>query len=132
LGFERFDAIGKYREQQKIILHPTFDETKTRRKTKPTEYVLDLDTAGMVRGMAASDFRSPRELAERLAAEPACQRCIVKQLFRYANGRMETPEDQPFLERAFERFRASRFRFGELIIAIALGDSESAAATAAR
>ena len=132
LGFERFDAIGKHREKQKIVLHPTFDETKTKRKTKPTEYVLDLDTSGMVRGIAGSDFQSPRELAERLAAEPVCQKCVVKQFFRYANGRMETPEDQPFLERAFVRFRDSRFRFQELIIAIALGDSESAVITAAR
>jgi hypothetical protein len=45
---------------------------------------------------------------------------------------METAEDQPFLERAFTRFRSSHFRFQELIIAIALGDVESAVTTAAR
>lgn len=132
LGFEKFDAIGKFRDKQKIVLYPTFDELKTKRKPKPTEYLLDVDTSGMVRGVANSEFQSPRQLAERLASEPVCQKCVVKQLFRYANGRMETAEDQPFLERAFARFRNSHFRFQELIIAIALGDSEPAATTAAR
>lgn len=122
-GFEKFDAIGKYREKQKITLYPTFDEMKTKRKSKPTEHLVDLDTGGSVRGLKESEFHSPRELADRLARETVCQKCVVKQLFRYANGRTEQAEDQPAIDRAFERFRNSRFRFRELIIAIALGES---------
>jgi hypothetical protein len=74
---------------------------------------------GTVRGLADSDFQTPRQLGERLAREPVCQKCVVRQLFRYANGRAEEPADQPDIERAYERFRNSQFRFRELIIAIA-------------
>jgi hypothetical protein len=92
---------------------------KTRKKVKPTEYKLDIDAVGTVRGLTESEFRTPRELGQRLSREPACQKCIVKQLFRYANGRSEEPEDQPAIDQAFERFRRSQFHFRELIIAIA-------------
>jgi hypothetical protein len=94
LGLEKFDAIGRFRE-------------------------LSLEAAGTVSGIADSDFRSPKELGRLLARAPDCQKCIVKQLFRYANGRAETPEDQPAIDQAYERFRSSQFRFRELILAIA-------------
>jgi hypothetical protein len=119
LGLEKFDAIGKFRQQQEITIYPTTDELKTRKKTKPTDYKLDIDAVGTVRGLQDSEFRSARELGLRLAREPVCQKCIVKQLFRYANGRSEEPEDQPVIEQAYERFRRSQFHFRELIIAIA-------------
>src|SRR5580704_4481107 len=35
-GLEKFDAIGKFRQQQEITIYPTTDELKTRKKTKPT------------------------------------------------------------------------------------------------
>ena len=119
LGLEKFDAIGKFREKQEITIYPTTDELKTRKKTKPTEYKLDIEGVGTVRGLQDSEFHSARELGLRLAREPVCQKCIVKQLFRYANGRSEEPEDQPLIEQAYERFSNSQFRFRELIVAIA-------------
>jgi hypothetical protein len=118
-GLEKFDAIGKFREKQEVTIYPTADELKTRKKTKPTEYKLDIEGVGTVRGLQDSEFRSARELGLRLAREPVCQKCIVKQLFRYANGRSEEPEDQPLIEQAYDRFRDSQFRFRELILAIA-------------
>jgi hypothetical protein len=118
-GLEKFDAIGKFREKQEITIYPTNDELKTRKKTKPTDYKLDIEAVGTVRGLADSDFRTPRQLGERLAREPVCQKCVVRQLFRYANGRAEEPADQPAIDQAYERFRRSQFRFRELIIAIA-------------
>jgi mono/diheme cytochrome c family protein len=122
-GFEKFDAIGRYREAERVLIHPTVDEIRTRRKTKPTEYNLPIQAQGMVRGLSDAGFTSPRELGLILAKEPACQRCIVKQLFRYAAGRPEAAEDQPVIERAFQRFRDSRFRFSELIMAIASSET---------
>ncbi len=122
-GLEHFDAIGKYRDAEKVVIYPTFDEMKTKRKTKPTEYELAIEANGFLRGVAGSDFASPRELGLILAAEPACQRCIVKQLFRYANGRAETAEDAPVIDAALDRFRRSRFRFRELIMAIATSET---------
>lgn len=118
-GLEKFDAIGRFREKQEITIYPTADELKSHKKMKPTDYKLPIEAAGAVRGLRNSEFRTPRELGERLAAEPVCQRCIVKQLFRYANGRSEEPADAPAIEQAYERFRGSQFRFRELIIAIA-------------
>jgi hypothetical protein len=122
-GLEAYDAIGKFREKQEVAIFPTQDELKTRRKTKPTEYKLDIQAQGSVRGLKDSEFRSPRELGVRLAKEPVCQKCIVKQLFRYANGRAEEPQDQPAIDQAFERFRRSQFRFRELIMAVALSSN---------
>jgi hypothetical protein len=118
-GLEKFDAIGKFREKQEVKIYPTADELTTRKKTKPTEYTLDIEGVGMVRGLQDSEFRSARELGRRLAREPVCQKCIVKQLFRYANGRSEEPGDSPVIEQAYERFRGSQFRFRDLIVAIA-------------
>ena len=122
-GFERFDALGKRREKEVITIYPTFDETKTRRKTKPTEYQLPIDSKASVRGVKDSEFTSPRELGAILAREPACQKCVVKQLFRYATGRFEEAEDGPVIDGALERFRGSRFRFQELIMAIATSET---------
>ena len=119
-GLEAFDAIGRFREKQEVTIYPTADELKTHRKIKPTDYKLNIDAVGSVRGLKDSGFRSPRELGQRLAKEPVCQKCIVKQLFRYANGRAEEPEDRATIDEAYERFRRSQFRFRELIIAIAV------------
>jgi hypothetical protein len=118
-GLEKFDAIGRFREKQEITIYPTAEELKTRKKTKPTDYKLDIEAVGSAPGLKDSEFRTPRELGERLAREPVCQKCIVKQLFRYANGRSEEPGDKAALDQAYERFRGSQFRFRELIISIA-------------
>jgi Protein of unknown function (DUF1592)/Protein of unknown function (DUF1588)/Protein of unknown function (DUF1587)/Protein of unknown function (DUF1595)/Protein of unknown function (DUF1585) len=133
-GFEKFDAIGKYREKQLVTIYPTYDEMTSQRKTKPTEYQLAIEAAGTVRGLKVADFRSPRELGEILAREPACQKCVVKMLFRWAQGRPEEAADQAAIDAALERFRNSGFRFRELILAIAgtlagegTGTDESAA-----
>ena len=54
-----------------------------------------------------------------LAGSPQCQECLVKQLFRYQSGRLETIADREVIRRSFEDFRASQFRFKEVIIALA-------------
>ncbi len=126
-GFERFDAIGRFRETEKVTIFPTQDEQRRKVKTKPTEYSLPIDAAGYVQGLDGAEFSSPRELGRILADDPTCQRCVVKQLFRYALGRpeaeAEAEADRPSIDRAVERFEASRFRFEELIISIATSES---------
>lgn len=119
-GLEKFDPIGRYREAERIVVYPTVDEVKTKRKTKPSDHAFPIESAGFIRGIPNSEFSTPRQLAERLAAEPTCHRCIVKQLFRFANGKMEEHEDQPLIDRALDRFKGSQFSFRELIIAIAV------------
>ena len=117
-GFEQYDGIGRYREKQIITIYPTLDEIKRKAKLKPTEHQLPIDTTASIKGISGSEFHSPKEAARILANDPGCQRCVVKQLFRYALGRPEKEADQPAIDAAAERFRASQFRFQELIIAI--------------
>jgi len=119
-GFEKFDAVGKRREKQLVTIFPTFDETSSKRKVQPTEYKLDIEAEGDVLGLKNAQFTSPRQLGEILAREPGCQKCVVKMLFRWANGRPEQPGDQPMIETALERFRESGFKFRELVVATAV------------
>jgi hypothetical protein len=118
-GFEAYDAIGKFRTHQVVTIHPTADDLKTRRKTKPSVHELTIEPRGFIRGLANSEFTTPRQLGERLANEPACHRCVAKQIFRYAMGRPEEPDDRETLDAVTQRFSASQFRFNELIIAVA-------------
>lgn len=106
-GFEKFDAIGGRREVIKV---------------KSTQ--LPLDTAGYVAGLPEAKFSNPKEIGAILAQTPVCQECIVKQLFRYASGRLETRADHGLLHQLTERFRESRFRFKELMLSIALARAE--------
>jgi hypothetical protein len=121
-GFENFDAIGRFREQQVIRIYPTFDEMKNKTKTRPTEHKLDIDVSGFIQGMPNSQFKSPKEAGRVLASDPGCQKCVVKMLFRYAVGRPESEADQAPIEAALGEFRSSQFRFKNLIIAIATSE----------
>lgn len=122
-GFEHYDAIGRFREHQTVTIFPTQDERRRKVKTKPSEYNLPIDAAGLIQGLNGSEFSSPAVLGRYLANDAGCQKCVVKQLFRYAMGRTETDADQPSIDRAFERFRDSRFQIKELIISIVSSES---------
>jgi hypothetical protein len=114
-GLEKFDAIGRRRDKQRI----TFLPTRAERNRAARAVELDINTAGsMIAGLPKSEFNSPKELGSVLAASPTCQECVVKQLFRYAYGRRETAEDKPVLEQTFRAFRDSQFRLKEAIVAL--------------
>jgi hypothetical protein len=112
-GFEKFDAIGMRREQYKLVFN-----SEGPRRGRPKEVLLDLDTSAWVTGIPNSEFTSPKGLGELLAQTPQCHECVVKQLFRYMAGRLDTPADRPVINRALERFRDSGFRFKELVISL--------------
>ncbi len=112
-GFEKFDAIGGRREKARVLISAGHDE-------KPKFGEAELDTRGYVAGIPNSNFNSPRELGPILAAAPKCQECVVKQFFRYVSGRLETRADRPLIDRVTADFRASRFRFEELMISLAV------------
>lgn len=118
LGLEQFDAIGQYRDKFHVVIPPTRDEAKRKVKTKPTEYDLDIDVTAEIVGMADSSFGSPKELGDVLANDDGCQKCVVKQVFRYALGREETLSDRQAIDGTIERFRESGFRFRELLLGI--------------
>jgi hypothetical protein len=126
-GLEKFDAIGMYREKQKLLFYPEHRGGGTK-KPKPTEVLLDMDTAGLVAGLPDSQFVSSRQLGELLARTPQCQECIVKQVFRYMTGRQDTRADTPVIRRALEDFQNSGFHYKELVVSLVKQwDFESAA-----
>ena len=116
-GFEKFDAIGMRRETQKLLFYNAHSATEAKHE-KPTEINLELDTTAHVAGIPDSDFTSPRGLGEILARTPQCQECIVKQVFRYMSGRVDTPADRPVLKQATDDFRKSGYHFKELLVAL--------------
>jgi hypothetical protein len=115
LGFEQYNAIGAFSPKMSLVFASRGDEARGRR---PTMMELDLDTSAYIQGVENSNFSTPKELGQILADSPACQKCIVKQLFRYALGREETEADQPVIEMLVTRFRESGFRFRELVVAL--------------
>jgi len=116
-GLEKFDAIGARREEFKLTFF-NMGHGGGGRRTPPKSVMLPIDTKGSVVGIPHSDFTSPKELGAVLAASAQCQECIVKQYFRYAMGRMETPSDAPVLNRIVEDFRKSDFHFQELMLSM--------------
>jgi len=112
-GFEKFDAVGQRREKLKITFTP---ERKDKGTTETVE--LDFDTSGNIAGTPNSTFRSPRELGTILAGNLQCQQCVVKQLFRYYQGRMEKPGDAAVIRKSFDDFKKSGFHFQELMVSL--------------
>jgi hypothetical protein len=119
LAFEQYNAIGAFQEKMTLQFGGRGEAARNRR---PTMIEVDVDTSGIIQGVENSEFASPKELGRLLAESNACHKCIVKQLFRYAMGRAETPADQPILEDLLETFRGSGYRFRELIVGMVTSD----------
>lgn len=117
-GFEQYDAIGRFREQQVALVYPSIDKAKRNTRRDPLPINLPVDTKASIVGIANSEFHDPAQAASIIGNHTGCQRCIVKQLFRYAMGRMETDADQPYLDQMLDRFRSSGFQFQELVVAL--------------
>jgi hypothetical protein len=117
-GFEQFDAIGRWREKQYVLHYRTGRDRDQRRNA--IEANLPIDPSAEVKGIPNSNFSTPKELGRILAENKECRKCVVRQLFRYAFGRPETPADEHVIEEAFQRFQASGFRFRELMLALTL------------
>ena len=92
-GFEQFDAIGRFRENQFALSFPSVDKVKSsvRRDRVPT--ALPVNSQASILGVSDSAFSSPDDAADILARTPACQRYIVKgvplqRLYRAAAGKV--------------------------------------------
>jgi len=109
-GLESFDAIGRLREHETILIE---SDTGNRKNDKKVN--LDLDTRGEIAGIPNSNFSDSRQLGAILSKSQVCQECIVRQLFRYAYGRMETAADEDTIHQLFATFRDSGFHFKELL-----------------
>jgi hypothetical protein len=108
-GLENFDAIGRWRDAEII-------EIGSGRSEKTLE--MPIEHQGEIAGLANSTFTEPAQVGRILADSRVCQECIVKQAFRFAFGRVETPADRDTIRAAFTAFRDSGFKFKELLLAL--------------
>lgn len=108
-GLEKYDAVGAWREKEKL-------EVGGEGRSKLVE--VDIDAVGEIAGLPRSTFSDSRALGRVLASSPVCQDCVVKQAFRYAFGRPETPADRASIAAAAAAFRTSGFRFKEMLISL--------------
>jgi hypothetical protein len=115
MAFEQYNAIGAF--QPKLTLQ-FGDRRGGGRGEAPRIKELELDTTGFIQGVENSEFSSPKELGRLLAENNACQKCIVKMLFRYAMGREEGAAEQGRIEDLLAKFRTSGYRFQELVVAL--------------
>ena len=84
----------------------------------PPPVPVEINAQGEIAGLPNSTFSGARELGAILAQSPVCQKCIVRQIFRYSYGRLETAADEKTIDGLFERFKGSGFRFKDLLIAL--------------
>jgi len=104
LGFEHYDPLGRWRDK---------------------EGTLEIDASGEVVGTNTAldgTFDGAVELAQKLASSATVRECMVKQWFRYANGRAETSADACTLQQLSEDFDADH-DLRELRVKIALSDA---------
>jgi hypothetical protein len=85
----------------------------------PPPVPVDINPQGEIAGLPGSAFTDARQLGAILASSPVCQKCIVRQMFRYAYGRLEAAADEKTIDELFAQFKGSGFRFKSLIIALA-------------
>ena len=111
-GLENYDAIGQWRDQEVLEFE------SGRRNIPPKRVELPIDGRGEIAGLANGAFSDPRQIGRLLADSRACQECVVKQAFRYAFGRLETPADRETIRAAYGAFRDSGFTFKGLLVAL--------------
>ena len=109
-GLENYDAVGRWRDMELI------EFGTGRSATKKVE--LPIDSHGEIAGIPNSSFSEPVQIGRVLAGSRACQECVVKQLFRFAFGRLEARSDRDTVREAFTAFRESGFKFKELLVAL--------------
>ena len=116
-GFEHFDAIGEYREKETIPVPGRRGGGPGGRGGAPG-IPLDIDAQGEIAGLPNSNFSGAKELGTILANSPVCQECIVRQMFRYSYGRLESAADEKTIDRLYDQFKASGFKMKSLLLAL--------------
>lgn len=97
MGFEHYDAFGRWREQDNGF---------------------PVDASGLLVGTKDRPFRGALELSQILSQDPEVQRCVSRQLFRYAMARDPKEPDQCNLEALDTRFIASQMNFIDQMVSI--------------
>lgn len=97
--FEYFDPIGQYR---------TLDNG------------YPIDASGELDGVELADAT---DLAALLGEDPRVGQCMVTQLFRHSNGRLETGGELPALVDVNEQFAEDGYRFRSLLLGMVTHDA---------
>ena len=97
--FEGFDSIGRVR---------TLDNG------------YPVDTSG---GIDDVDLSNGRELGEYLSEDPRVSRCIARQLFRHANGRLERASEEIAVRTLGQNFLLGGSHFTDLLLAFVTDES---------
>ncbi len=98
LGLEHFDGLGRYRSD---------------------DQGLALETASTIDGQA---FDGPGQLGALLKNDPRVTANIVRQLYRYSVGHVETSNEQPLLDALTTYFSQNGFQFTTLARQIVMSD----------
>ncbi len=114
-GLEQFDAVGAF--QAKFIAHVSEGKPGSGKEIK-RDIELPIEINGQVAGLRNSEFDNPKQLGKLLAESAACRSCVVKKVFRYYAGRMESSADQSVIDHTLDAFARSQFKFKELMIAL--------------
>ncbi|MBX5483769.1 MAG: DUF1588 domain-containing protein [Myxococcaceae bacterium] len=96
-GLEQYDKAGRFR------VHDDGDPN------------CPIDGEGRIAEMGT--FNGPAGLADMLIASGQLERCVVTQLFRFANGRREIAQDATFIDQLTEAWKARDRHFDELLLA---------------
>jgi hypothetical protein len=92
LGFENFDAIGALRTMEEGML---------------------VDASGEIDGQS---FVGARALGERLSRDPRLARCVIRQLYRFSQGRLDAEGEEAVLSQLSRRFDEQGYRFKRLLV----------------
>jgi uncharacterized protein DUF1588/uncharacterized protein DUF1585/uncharacterized protein DUF1592 len=117
-GFEHFDAIGQYREKEMIPVPGRRGGGGGGGRGGTPPIPLDIDAQGEIAGLPNSNFSGAKQLGAILADSPVCQECIVRQMFRYSYGRLETASDEKTIDQLYGQFKASGFKMKSLLVAL--------------
>jgi hypothetical protein len=115
-GLENFDAVGRWRDEETIVLPGRGSDGGGRGKANNVR--LPIDTHGEIAGIPNSTFSDAEQLGRILADSPVCQKCVVRQMFRYAYGRPEKEADEATIDQILTRFKDSGFRFKVLLLGL--------------
>jgi hypothetical protein len=105
--FEHYDSMGRYRTEAEGF---------------PINAAGDLDGAPL---------ESALDLADRLREDPRVGACMTRQLYRYANGRLDAPTDRAVLKDLEARFVASGHDFRTLLVSLVASEGFRQVAPAA-
>jgi hypothetical protein len=96
LGLENFDALGRYRV---------------------TENGVTIDASGELDGDV---YDGPKDLGRAIREHAEVGACLVRTMYRYANGNVESPGEAELLAHLDGRFADSRYRVLQLVMDIVM------------